>query len=132
MAGGEYLDWGYDAQGQLGDGAAAVSADMPVQVDPPGPVVQVVQGGLGDSTTARPWSWWPGAASTGGAPTSSASWATSGRTSGSPADRRPSPGRRELRQLATGACTSYGMTPSGTVYSWGGGRNGQIGNGGHG
>jgi alpha-tubulin suppressor-like RCC1 family protein len=33
-------------------------------------------------------------------------------------------------RLATGTCTSYGLTSSGSVYSWGCGGDGEIGNGG--
>jgi hypothetical protein len=45
LANGTYEDWGYDGQGQLGDGAIGVSSDVPVTVALSGPVTQVTQGG---------------------------------------------------------------------------------------
>ena len=45
LANGEYYDRGYNAAGQLGDGRAGRSSDVPVRVRLPHPVPQVAQGG---------------------------------------------------------------------------------------
>jgi len=44
MADGSYWDWGYNKQGELGDGSTSVS-DVPVHVSLPAAVVSVSQGG---------------------------------------------------------------------------------------
>jgi alpha-tubulin suppressor-like RCC1 family protein len=45
LSSGKYFDWGYDRQGQLGDGYVDRSSDVPVPVPLPHPVQQVAQGG---------------------------------------------------------------------------------------
>jgi alpha-tubulin suppressor-like RCC1 family protein len=45
LADGRYFDWGYDGGGQLGDGRARRSSDVPIHVKLPRPVTQVAQGG---------------------------------------------------------------------------------------
>ena len=45
LADGKYFDWGYNRQGQLGDGRAGRPSDVPVRVHLPHPVRQVAQGG---------------------------------------------------------------------------------------
>ena len=47
LANGEYLDWGYDDQGQLGNGTIGQASAVPVQVQlpDPAPVTQVAEGG---------------------------------------------------------------------------------------
>lgn len=48
LSDGQYCDWGYNSQGQLGDGHPGRPSDVPVLVHLPHPVIQVAQGG----------SWW--------------------------------------------------------------------------
>jgi len=45
MSDGEYFDWGYNGNGQLGDGHPGRSSDVPVRVNLPSPVSQAAQGG---------------------------------------------------------------------------------------
>jgi alpha-tubulin suppressor-like RCC1 family protein len=49
LASGAYYDWGYNADGQLGDGRTGASSDVPVAVKLPAAVRQVFQGGSGAS-----------------------------------------------------------------------------------
>jgi alpha-tubulin suppressor-like RCC1 family protein len=45
LAAGEYFEWGYDANRQLGDRHIGRSSDVPVRVGLPHPVTQVAEGG---------------------------------------------------------------------------------------
>ena len=45
LASGQYYDWGYDGQGQLGDGSFGLSSAVPVHVRLPRRVTQVALGG---------------------------------------------------------------------------------------
>lgn len=128
LADGRYLDWGYNADGQLGDGQAGGFSDVPVQVDLPHPVLQVAQGGsiahngqtlavLSDGTL---WVW-------------GANWAgqlDNGQIGTGPV---PAPVRLPAATsylgLATGSGTCYVVTATGTVYAWGANYAGQVGNG---
>jgi hypothetical protein len=42
---GAYMDWGYDGEGQLGDGSFGVASSVPVTVPLPLPVTRVALGG---------------------------------------------------------------------------------------
>jgi alpha-tubulin suppressor-like RCC1 family protein len=128
LQGGAYFDWGYDAQGQLGDGTIGTSVDRPVQVTLPGPVVQVVQGGsqIGNGQTLAMV-----------AGPSLYAWGAD--QFGQLGDGRLSPEPTPVAvtvaagmtfvHLATGAFSSYGVTASGDVFAWGGNMVGQIGDG---
>ena len=125
---GEYLDWGYDGQGQLGDGELGVSSTVPVEVSLPLPVTQVAQGGsdAGNGQTLV-------ILSNG----SLRSWGDgqSGQLGDEQTGIQPSPveffppNGVTYEQLATSGVTSYALSSTGDVYSFGGGRYGQIGNG---
>ncbi len=128
LSDGEYLDWGYDAQGQLGDGHAHRSSNVPVHVPLPAPVTQVAQGGSiwGNGQTlvmlsdGSLWAWGDnGAAQLG--------HGGSG-IEPSPARFRP-PAGVTYRWLATGSATSYAVSTTGDVYAWGASHMGQVGNG---
>ena len=129
MASGAYLDWGYDARGQLGDGVVGVSLDEPTPVSLPGPVAQVALGGSGVGngqtlvlvTGHGGYGWGD-----------DADGQLGDQGSGDQASPVPfsSPAGVTYVRLATGGCASYGVTASGDVYSWGCSDEGQIGNGG--
>ena len=128
LATGDYYDWGYDAQGQLGDGITGVSVNAPVEVSLPLPVTQVVAGGdnLGNASTLVELS-----------DGSYRSWGDDkygqlgdGKTTNEPSPIEFFPPTGVTYQLlACGGATSYGVTAAGAVYSWGEGNRGQIGNG---
>ena len=128
LANGHYFDWGYDAQGQLGDGKTGVSSSVPVLVKLPHPVTQVVQGGsysdngqtlvmLSDGSL-RAWGddqyGQLGDAKTVTEPAPVAFSAPTGVT---------------YKLLASGGVTSYAVSTTGEVYGWGGNASGQVGNG---
>ena len=127
---GQYYDWGYDGAGQLGDGSTGTSSPVPVPVTFPDgtPVAQVAQGGsnitngqtlvmLADGSL---YAWGNNA------------WSQLG--DGGTADQ-PSPVRVQAppgvrySAIASGGATSYGVAGNGTLYAWGDGKNGQIGDG---
>jgi alpha-tubulin suppressor-like RCC1 family protein len=128
MSDGTYLDWGYNAQGQLGDGRHGMPSDVPVPVDLPGPVAKIAEGGsiwgngqtLAMLANGELWSWGAGASyqlgdkKTGIAP--------------SPVQFYP-PAGVTYQSLATGSATSYAVSTTGQVYAWGVSFAGQVGNG---
>jgi alpha-tubulin suppressor-like RCC1 family protein len=127
LASGRYFDWGYDGQGQLGDGIIGLSSDVPVPVHLPGRVTQVALGGsvftngqtlamLSDGTL---WSWGDNHGYQLGDRFTSA-------PQPAPMRFRPPPGVT-YRFLATGAATSYAISTTGNVYAWGISFEGQAG-----
>jgi alpha-tubulin suppressor-like RCC1 family protein len=128
LSDGRYLDWGYDANGQLGDGLIGRPSDVPVLVRLPGPVTQVAEGGsiwnngqtlvlLSDGSL---WAWGD----------DSAGQLGNGKTAAQPAPARfVPPAGVTYRSLATGASTSYAVSTTGRVYAWGANQAGQIGDG---
>jgi alpha-tubulin suppressor-like RCC1 family protein len=128
LSNGEYLDWGYNAQGQLGDGRHGPPSDVPVQVDLPGPVTQVAEGGSiwGNGQTlvmlsdGELWSWGAGGF-----------YQLGNERAGleaSPVRFYPPVGVT-YESLATGSATSYAVSVTGQVYAWGVNFVGQVGNG---
>jgi alpha-tubulin suppressor-like RCC1 family protein len=129
LSSGKYFDWGYDRQGQLGDGYVDRSSDVPVPVPLPHPVQQVAQGGsLWDNgqtlvllSGGSLWAWgddWAGQLGNGGR----------GGMQPSPVRSRP-PAGVTYRSLATGSATSYAVSTAGAVYAWGASHVGQAGDG---
>ena len=129
LSGGEYVDWGYNAAGQLGDGRAGPQSDVPVRVQLPGAVRQVALGGsiwdngqtlvmLSDGSV---WAWGANRACQLG--------------DGRVGPRRAAPLRIRrpagvtYRSLATGSATSYAISTAGKVYAWGVSHVGQVGDG---
>jgi alpha-tubulin suppressor-like RCC1 family protein len=129
LSNGQYYDWGYDGQGQLGDGRFGLSSDVPVHVRLAHRVTQVALGGsvftngqtiamLSDGTL---WSWGD----------------NHGYQLGRPATRAPQASPRRFaaprgvtyRFLASGAATSYAISTTGNVYAWGVSYEGQAGDG---
>jgi alpha-tubulin suppressor-like RCC1 family protein len=128
LSNGQYFDWGLNNEGQLGQGSVGGSSDLPVQVQLPAPVTQVAQGGslplngqtlvmLSDGSM---WAWGDGQFYQLG----------NGRKGvfPSPVPFSAPPGVT-YATLATGGNTSYALSTTGTVYAWGHGTAGQIGNG---
>jgi alpha-tubulin suppressor-like RCC1 family protein len=128
LADGEYFDWGYDANGQLGDGHIGRSSDVPVRMDLPHPVTQVAQGGsiwdngqtLVKLSDGSLWAWGAnfngqlGNETTGMEPYPVRFYPPAGVT---------------YKSLATGSSTSYAISATGKVYAWGVSFVGQVGDG---
>jgi len=128
LSDGEYFNWGYNANGQLGNGHARHSSADPVRVRLPHPVTFVAQGGslwgngqtLVILTDGSLWSWGDNQAGALGTGTR--------QSQASPVRFRSPPGVRYVR-LATGSKTSYAISSGGRVYAWGVSGVGQVGNG---
>jgi alpha-tubulin suppressor-like RCC1 family protein len=128
LADGEYFDWGYDADGQLGDGYTGRSSNVPVRVDLPHPVTQVAEGGsiwvngqtLVMLSNGSLWAW--GADFHG---------QLGNGTTGQQASpiRFYAPAGVTYKTLATGSATSYALSVTGQVYAWGVNFAGQVGDG---
>jgi alpha-tubulin suppressor-like RCC1 family protein len=128
LSNGEYLDWGYNADGQLGDGRHGPPSDIPVPVDLPGPVTQIAEGGSiwGNGQTlvklsdGSLWSW--------GADSFYQLGNEAAGIDPSPVQFRP-PAGVTYQSFATGSATSYAVSTTGQVYAWGVSFAGQVGNG---
>jgi alpha-tubulin suppressor-like RCC1 family protein len=133
LADGRYLDWGTNAEGQLGIGTRRASAlpvmvPVPVLVPLPARVLQVSQGGSAPGngqtltllTNGDLYAW--GANGQG--------QLGDGKTAAQSSPERITPPRGvTYRTVATSGATSYGISTRRQVYAWGGGTEGQIGNG---
>jgi alpha-tubulin suppressor-like RCC1 family protein len=128
LADGEYLDWGYNADGQLGAGQAGQPSDVPVRVALAGRVTQVAEGGSiwGNGQTlvmlanGSLWAWgadFHGQLGDG----------TTGLRA-APVQFYP-PAGVTYKNLATGSATSYAISTTGQVYAWGVSYLGQVGDG---
>jgi len=128
LSNGQYFDWGYDFDGQLGDRFTARASDVPVLVNLPRRVIQVAEGGStwGNGQTlvmlgnGALWAWganFHGQLGNG----------TIGRQA-SPIRFYP-PAGVTYKTLATGSATSYAVSVTGQVYAWGVNFDGQVGDG---
>jgi alpha-tubulin suppressor-like RCC1 family protein len=128
LADGKYRDWGTNGEGQLGIGTQNKPSDVPVAVSLPARVRQVSQGGSAPGngqtlvllTNGRLYAW--------GADRNGQLGDGKTATQSSPKLITP-PSGVTYRALATSGGTSYGISTTGAVYAWGGGGEGQIGNG---
>ncbi len=128
LSNGEYFDWGYDANGQLGDGRAGRASDVPVRVDLPHPVTRVALGGsiwdngqtLALLSNGSLWAW--------GANFSGQLGDGTTKSRSAPVHVYVPPGVT-YQSLATGSATSYAVSATGKVYAWGTSFVGQVGNG---
>jgi alpha-tubulin suppressor-like RCC1 family protein len=128
LSNGEYFDWGYDANGQLGDGHTGRRSDVPVRVVLPSPVMQVAQGGsiwnngqtLALLSDGSLWDWGAN---------------FNGQLGDGTTHSRSSPVHINVpvgvtyQSLATGSATSYAVSTTGKVYAWGTSFVGQVGDG---
>jgi alpha-tubulin suppressor-like RCC1 family protein len=128
LADGKYLDWGTNGEGQLGIGTQNKPSDVPVMVHLPTRVRLVSQGGSAPGngqtlvllTNGDLYAW--GADGQG--------QLGDGETAAQSSPKRITPPSGvTYRALATSGATSYGISKTGVVYAWGGGQEGQIGNG---
>ena len=128
LADGKYLDWGANGGGQLGIGTQKRPSDVPVTVPLPAKVRQVSQGGSapGNGQTlallanGHLYAW--------GYDKQGAARGRKTAAQSSPELITP-PSGVTYRGVATSGGTSYGISKTGEVYAWGGGGEGQIGNG---
>jgi alpha-tubulin suppressor-like RCC1 family protein len=128
LSNGTYFDWGWDGQGQLGDGITGQTSDVPVQVRLPGAVTQATLGGnsISDDMTlvilsnGDVYAW--------GANGSSQLGTGNRVNEASPVHILP-PDGVTYQTVDGGGQTSYAISTTGDVFAWGGGKFGQIGNG---
>jgi alpha-tubulin suppressor-like RCC1 family protein len=128
LSNGTYYDWGWDGQGQLGDGITGETSEVPVQVSLPAAATQAVEGGnsIDDDLTlvmlsnGEIYGW--------GANTSYQLGTGNRDNEASPVRIFP-PFGVTYQTLAAGGQTSYAISTSGDVYAWGGDKYGQVGNG---
>jgi alpha-tubulin suppressor-like RCC1 family protein len=128
LSNGDYYDWGYNAEGQLGDGKLGPSSSVPVKVKLPHKVTQVAQGGSiwhnGQTLTMLSdgslWSW---------GDNRDFQLADGTRRNRATPVRFHAPAGVTYKSLATGGLTSYAISTTGQVYAWGGSSLGEVGNG---
>ncbi len=128
LADGAYDNWGYNAQGQLGQGIIGGYATVPLRVRLPRPVRVVSQGGslpnngqtLALLTNGDLYVWGNGSSYQLG----------TGSSASQPLPVRIAPPRGvRYRTVAAGGSTSYAVSTTGDVYAWGGNAFGQVGDG---
>ena len=116
--------WGKGQAGQLGDGSTTAATGTPVQVSGLANVSKVVSGGqgatgyalLGDGTV---WAWGKGSSGQLGNGTTTATQSTPVQVST----------LTGVTDIATGPTATYAVKSDGTVWAWGSGGAGQLGNG---
>jgi alpha-tubulin suppressor-like RCC1 family protein len=127
LANGDYYDWGYNAAGQLGDGTTADSA-VPANVNLPGPVSHVFQGGSGKTNgqtvailkNGSVWAWGNNERGQLG----------DGTTANSDVPVRVHvPAGVSFVSVNSGGYTSFAIDSAGRLWDWGGNDNGQLGTG---
>jgi hypothetical protein len=128
LSSGDYYDWGYNAEGQLGDGKLGPASSVPVKVKLPGRVVQVAQGGsiwhngqtlvmLSDGSL---WSW---------GDNRDFQLGDGKRVNRASPVRFRAPAGVTYKTLATGGLTSYAVSTTGQVWAWGASNLGEVGSG---
>jgi alpha-tubulin suppressor-like RCC1 family protein len=128
LSDGTYYDWGWNGGGQVGIGTTGGSQLEPIQVTLPATVTQVVQGGNGLSdgqstvllSNGTVYAWGTNA---------DGQLGTGNLTSKSSPVQISPPSGVTYEALASSGDTSYAVSTTGDVYSWGGNHSGQLGNG---
>ncbi|MGH3159502.1 MAG: RCC1 domain-containing protein, partial [Streptosporangiaceae bacterium] len=128
LSDGEYYDWGLNSQGQLGNGTAGQSSEVPVHVRLPDPVTRAFEGGnapddgqtLVQLSDGSVYAWG----------TDFAFQLGNGKRAAelSPVKISP-PYGVTYHAVASGGDTSYGVSTAGEVYAWGAGKFGAVGEG---
>ncbi len=116
--------WGKGTNGQLGDGSTTPSTTTPVQVSGLSNVTQIASGGAGGTGYALEsdgtvWAWGKGQSGQLGNGTTTAVATT-------PVQVHTV---SNVTAIGTGPTTTYAVEGDGTVWAWGSGGGGQIGNG---
>lgn len=127
LANGAYYNWGFNANGQLGDGTRINSA-IPVKVQLPAPVLEVSQGGSLASngqtivrlTNGSIWTW--GSNSRG-------QLGNGTRTSSDLPVQVLVPAHVVFISVHSGGSACYAIDSSGQLWAWGDNRFGQLGTG---
>ena len=131
LANGEFLDWGYDGQGQLGNGTIgqASAVPVPVPLPDPAPVTQVAEGGSTPDNGQTLVMLSDGSLFAWGDDDFSQLGDGQSGVQPSPVPIGP-PAGVQYAVLASGGATSYALTATGDVYAWGANKAGEVGNGG--
>jgi alpha-tubulin suppressor-like RCC1 family protein len=128
LANGNYLDWGYNQDGQLGDGTTGTDSDDPVEVPLPLPVTEVAQGGSNSGNgqtivmlsdgTLRAW----------GNDKYGQLGDQGTKNQAAPITIYPPVGVT-YSSLASGGADSLAISSDGDLYGWGNSEYGQLGDG---
>ncbi len=128
LGNGQYVDWGLDSKGQLGDGTVNRSSDRPVPVSLPGQVIQVAEGGSVFSNGQTLVMLSDGSLEAWGDGQDFQLGNGHKGVFASPVPFSAPPGVT-YAALATGGQTSYALSTNGVVYAWGASKAGQVGDG---
>jgi len=125
LANGSYYDWGYNADGQLGDDSTTDRA-RPVRVRLPGPVIQVFQGGSGRKNGQTIAILKGGAIYDWGA-NSDGQLGDGTTTSSDVPIRLRVPSDVTFTQVNSGGFATYAIGSHGQLWDWGSNAEGQLG-----
>jgi len=128
LADGQVWDWGYGAQGQLGDGKFSAS-DVPVEVPLPSPASEMYMGGSAADNgqtlvllqNGQVWGW--------GSNTSGQLADGNQKYSAVPVQATALPKGESFTAVAAGGGFSMALGTDGDVWAWGDNSDGQVGTG---